>query len=237
MITTTNGLAGPGICAARIARIVAGGLLLLGAGGVQASTILIDFNDLKPAPSFGGIWNVIPDTSGSTALIDDAGAPTNFSLSFFGNWSLDSLQPDNIWTHGNIAWIDADAAEDGLNSSGNDADGVPAIVIAGAGPGTFYQVDFLASQFFGDQTFGEADFYIGSDFGAGSQGNSGDNFNVATMGLDNGEYLTWMNVQAGASGEFRLNIEQDDNLNPPAIGGFASAARITCLEPVYYTQI
>ena len=129
MITTGKSPASHHPCAARVAGIVAGGLLLFGAGAAQAGTILIDFNDLKAAPSFGGIWNVVPDTSGTTALVDDMGLPTNLSLSFFGNWSLDSPQPDNIWTHGNTAWIDEKAASDGLNSRGTDAAGVPAMVI------------------------------------------------------------------------------------------------------------
>jgi hypothetical protein len=200
----------------------------MSASAAQAGVILIDFNDVATAPTLGGVWNVIPEPTGTNSLVDDTGATTNFTVSFVGSW-FDSLH-NSPWAHGDtIAWIDGGAARDGLNA--NPETTGEALLFGGATPDELYRIDLLAAEEFGDPSMMQAtaDFSIGGGFGTGSQGHTGDNFDIHNFGLLNGEFLTWI-VQADANGEIRLDIEGSDNFpNPSFLGDFASAARITCL--------
>ena len=58
----------------------------------HAIPVLIDSNDAAAAPSFGGKWNTIPNTSGTTQLVDATGATTNITLSFSSNWVNDDYR-------------------------------------------------------------------------------------------------------------------------------------------------
>lgn len=222
MNPTTAKFPGP-----RLTSALAGIVLLVSASAAQAGVILIDFNDLGPAPTLGGVWNVIPDPAGTTSLVDDTGAATNFTVSFDGSW-FDSLH-DSPWPHGDtIAWIDGGAARDGLNA--NPQTSGEALIFGGATADELYKIDLLAAEEFGDPANATADFSIGGGFGTGSQGHTGNDFNIHNFGLLNGEFLTWV-VQADASGEIRLDIEGMDNFPGTSfLGDFVSAARITCLE-------
>jgi hypothetical protein len=208
----------------QVAKIVAGMLLSVGPMIGHADPVLIDFNDAAGVPSFGGTWNTIPASSGTTQLVDAAGAMTNISLSFSSGW-FDDIQV-SPWSHGNTAWIDANAAKDGLNHDPTAAPGH--IALTGLATNLIYRIDLLAAQEFGDQSLGTADFSIFGSFGDSSP--NGDNFNVHTDGLVNGNFMTWNAVAPNASGEILIQVAGSTSTNPHMLGDFVSAARITCLD-------
>jgi hypothetical protein len=214
----------------RLANFVAGMLLLIGSTIGHAAPVLIDFNDLLLAPTFGGTWNTIPDPSGTTQLVDAIGAPTNITLSFSNHW-LDVSVPDiNSWSHGNTAWIDGNAAKDRFFYNFFDFPGAGTINIAGLSINLLYRIDFLAAEDFSSlPSSGTADFSIFGSFGDSVP--NGDNFNVHTDGLVNGNFLTWNAVAPNASGEILIQVAGSSNSSGLSmLGAIANAARITCLQ-------
>ncbi|HEY1326414.1 MAG TPA: PEP-CTERM sorting domain-containing protein [Casimicrobiaceae bacterium] len=207
--------------------IVAAGMLLVGPTIAHATPILIDFNDVAPAPTFGGTWNTVPDTSASIQLVDATGATTSLSLSFGDNWTSDDLQV-SFWSHGNTAWIDGNAAMDHL--SYDFTENQPGtIAIAGLATDLVYRIDLLAAQEFSVPLLGTADFSIFGSFGDSVP--NGNNFNVHTDGLVNGNFITWNAVTPSASGQVLIQVAGSDDTNPHMLGSAVSAARITCLRP------
>lgn len=212
----------------RLANIVAGMLLLVGPAIGHAAPVLIDFNDLFAAPSFGGTWNTIPDPSGTTQLVDAAGALTNITLSFSSHWVVESL-PVSPWSHGNTAWIDGNAAKDLLFPDFFDFPGPGTIIIGGLASNLFYRIDLLAARDFSSlPSAGTADFSIFGSFGDSVP--NGDNFNVYTDGLVNGNFMTWNAVAPNASGEILIQVAGLSGGNPSMLGVGTNAARITCLQ-------
>jgi hypothetical protein len=211
----------------RLANIVAGMLILVGPTIGHAAPVLIDFNDLFAAPSFGGTWNTIPAPSGTTQLVDATGATTNIKLSFSGNWIDDPL-PFSPWSHGNTAWIDENAAKDWFQYDHTMPPGT--INIAGLPTNLVYRIDLLAArEFISLPATGTADFSIFGSFGDSVP--NGDNFNVFTDGLIDGHFMTWNAVTPNASGEILIQVAGSVTSNPSMAGSGANAARITCLQP------
>ena len=196
----------------------------------HAVPVLIDFGDVAPAPSFGGTWNTIPcDPCGTTPLVDAAGVNTSINLSFSGSW-FDTLQ-NNPWTHGNLAWIDANAARDLLIYNFQAPPGT--INITGLPTNLLYRIDLLAAQeFFATPPESTADFSIFGSFGDSVP--NGDNFDVHFDGLLGGNFMTWNLVTPNANGEILIQVEGFDappnDPTPQMLGSIATAARITCLR-------
>ena len=209
-----------------LANIVAGMLLLLSPTIAHGVPVLVDFNDAAPAPSFGGTWNTIPDTSGTTQLVDATGATTGITLSFSGNWISDDIQV-SFWSHGNTAWIDGNAAMDHLTQNFTGPPGT--INIVGLATNLVYRIDLLAAQEFSIPQEATADFSIFGSFGDSVP--NGDNFNVHTDGLVNGNFITWNAVTPNASGQILIQVAGSDTTNPEMLGTAVAAARITCLRP------
>ena len=213
----------------RLPSIAAGVLLSVGPAIGHAVPVLVDFMDAAAAPSFGGTWNTIPDPSVTTQLVDAAGATTNITLAFSGNW-FDSPHV-SPWPHGNIAWIDANAAMDSL---GYDFTAPPGhVVIAGLATDLVYRIDLLAvEEFFAPTPDSTADFSIFGSFGDSVP--NGDNFDVHNDGLLGGKFMTWNIVAPNASGEILIEVAGFDappnDPSPQMLGTIVSAARITCLR-------
>jgi hypothetical protein len=210
-------------------KIVAAALFLACPVPGHAAPVLIDFNDAGPAASFGGTWNTIPDPFGTTLLVDASGALTNISLSFSDDW-FDDVQI-SPWSHGDTAWIDGNAAMDGLNHNFQAPPGT--INITGLATDLLYRIDLLAAQeFFAPIPESTADFSIFGSFGDSVP--NGDNFDVHNDGLLGGKFMTWNAVTPNASGEILIQVAGLDL--PPGdpgtqmLGDMASAARITCLR-------
>jgi hypothetical protein len=212
-----------------LANILAGMLLLVGPTIAHAVPVLIDFNDIAAAPSFGGTWNTIPDVAGTTQLVDATGATTNITLSFSSNWVLLDDFQINPWSHGNTAWIDGNAAMDTLNYDPGDPPGT--INIAGLAANLVYRIDLLAAKDFSTvPQNATADFSIFGSFGDSVP--NGDNFNVHTDGLVNGNFMTWNAVTPNANGEILIQVAGSSSPAPSSmLGTEVSAARITCLRP------
>jgi len=197
--------------------------MLLSIGPIigHAAPVLLDFNDAAPAPSFGGTWNTIPDPFGTTQLVDASGAMTNIKLSFGSNWFDESQMVP--WPHGNTAWIDGNAAMDGLVYNFQAPPGT--INIGGLATNLLYRIDLLAAQPFADPSVATGDYSIFGSFGDSVP--NGFHFNVNTDGLVNGNFMTWNAVAPNASGEVLIQVAGSD---PQMLGTFVSAARITCLQ-------
>jgi hypothetical protein len=213
----------------RFANIIIGMLFLVGPTIGHAAPILIDFADAAAAPSFGGTWNTIPAPSGTTQLVDATGATTSITLSFSDHW-IDDLIPLTPWPHGNIAWIDANAAKDQFFYNLFDFPGVGSINIAGLATNLFYRIDLLAAEDFSSlPSTGTADFSIFGSFGDSVP--NGDNFDVFTDGLVGGNFMTWNAVAPNPSSEIVIQVVGSDTSSPHMLGANVNAARITCLQP------
>jgi hypothetical protein len=126
-----------------------------------------------------------------------------------------------------LAWIDGNAAMDHLTYDFTEAQ-PGTINIAGLAANLVYRIDLLAAQEFSLPQLATADFSIFGSFGDSVP--NGDNFNVHTDGLVDGNFITWNAVAPNASGQILIQVA-GSAANPEMLGTIASAARITCLRP------
>ncbi|MBN2316991.1 MAG: hypothetical protein JXM79_23900 [Sedimentisphaerales bacterium] len=181
-----------------------GFLLLALAFGVapaeaDLTDIRVDVTDYSGTPAN---WNQLGMNATVTDLIDyNTGLATAIDVCMSGATEVVSGMD---WTHGDVDWLDADAANSVIGGSWRNHPWQ--IVFSDLDAGSFYTFEVVASYKASETIL--ADYTVNGDFAddnhLGIAGVNGDDFNLCTDGYKPCNWLIWTDVQTDSNGEITI---------------------------------